>query len=1113
MGSPGISVRRRGLFVLLASWVLLGGSSGQAVAQTASPVEWGRTINATATGSAIQKTGGCSGCPDAGATSNQVLSAGDAYVQFAPVAGARLYAGLGSNATSNTDPALIEFGFSFWPDGGWDIRERNTYKCEGRFGSGDIFRVAIVGGAVKYYQNGALVYSSLVLPSLPLVLDTTLIGAAAGLTDAVITATALPVSSPVAIVTSVLPNGAQGQAYTAALQASGGSGTFSWRIVSGVLPAGITMTSAGTIAGTPASAGTASFTVRATDAADATNLAERALMIAIPAITPGVTVQTATVPSTRLAQAYTTTLQAAGGSGQFRWSVVSGSLASGLSLDAASGTIQGTAAVSGKFAVRVRAADAVNPASVGDRTLTLSVLAEAPPSMYDGVADRTTRVKGALPSLGAAGYTFSDPDFGTRIMRVTDGRVRPGTLDRSYRTPSSSHANAWSADARYFYTVSTDGTVVPFSFDRATMRAQRLQSSSTGDGGLTLRFFNEPTFSYLIPGVAYGTFSGSGSNLRSIDQYDFGSGQYSQLINLDTLAPNLAGTYTGGLGISAGAVERLFAFFGGASQDRHFYIVVFDRNNPANRHLLDTAASTIDGVPTNTLLNFKIHAANIDRSGRYVTIYPTGLDLQAPRSAAPVYVWDIETGTFTALPLVEARTGGHDAFGYGERVNQDCCTSSTWDAAQWQYRSLGTPLSTSDLVAVLQPKEVYLADHPSWHNAQPDRLVPFIDANYRYGANTTAWRAWDEEIIAVQTGAGSAATVWRFAHHRSAVADDVDPSRISFWYTPRANVSPDGQWALFTSNWEKTLGTDPGGDTGGAHRQDVFLIELKRSVATPPVVVSVAVVTSTLPSGTVSQAYSAALQAGGGSGTYGWSTVSGALPAGLTLNTTTGAIAGTPVAAGTSTFTIRAADLNDPANVADRTFQVAIAPAPPQPVLVTTTTIPGSTVSTAYTTTLQATGGAGTYVWSLASTALPAGLSLNSSGTLAGTPSAAGTFTFTVRASDAADASNSAPQSLTMTIAAAAVPVPVPVTITTRALPDAYAGREYGNVLEAYGGTAPYKWSIVAGMLPPGLALNASTGRIGGTPSQAGTWSFTVRMTDSASRAAGAKRTLSIRVR
>ncbi len=105
--------------------------------------------------------------------------------------------------------------------------------------------------------------------------------------------------------------------------------------------------------------------------------------------------------------------------------------------------------------------------------------------------------------------------------------------------------------------------------------------------------------------------------------------------------------------------------------------------------------------------------------------------------------------------------------------------------------------------------------------------MPFVTALYRFAANDTEWRAWDDEIVAVQTdaAAGAGATVWRLAHHRSDVAN-ADPSRIYFWYTPRPNVSPDGRWTLFTSNWEKTLGRDPAGDPGGAYRQDVFLVSL-----------------------------------------------------------------------------------------------------------------------------------------------------------------------------------------------------------------------------------------------------------------------------------------------
>jgi hypothetical protein len=401
---------------------------------------------------------------------------------------------------------------------------------------------------------------------------------------------------------------------------------------------------------------------------------------------------------------------------------------------------------------------------------------------------------------------------------------------------------------------------------------------------------------------------------------------------------DLAGTYIGGLLNSGGAIERLVAFFGGTGQDRHMYLVVFDRHDPTTRRLVDTLASTIDGVPSNITLNFRIHAAAIDRSGRFVIIYPTGQDLQAPRSAAPAYVWDFVTNTFTALPLEQARSGGHDAYGYGVRVNQDCCTASTWDAAQWQFRSLADPLVTADLVnPVLTPKSVYLSDHPSWHHARPDQLVPFLDATYRYGNNTTAWRAWDDEVIAVQTEApGTGATVWRFAHHRSDVTHDLDPSRLSFWYTPRVNVSPDGRWALFTSNWEKSLGIDPRADAGGAARQDLFLVELRQHTDSPPdpdptpdpdpvpppspdpepepepdpPPAPLVIDTTALPDAVRDVYYEVRLQASGGAGSLTWGLASGSLPKGLALDAATGVIAGTAQAQGMFKLSVQVTDAN-----------------------------------------------------------------------------------------------------------------------------------------------------------------------------------------------------------
>lgn len=539
-------------------------------------------------------------------------------------------------------------------------------------------------------------------------------------------------------------------------------------------------------------------------------------------------------------------------------------------------------------------------------------LQSSAPAAYQAVTDHGPRAKPSLPAIGAAGFAFADPVFGTVVSRLTDARTRPGQLDRSYRTPSGTHQNAWSADARYFYVVSTDGTVVPFAFDRDLGRATRINATPGGEGGLVVRFYIEPTFSYVTPGVMLGSYSGAGASLRTIDQFDFGSGAYARLIDLDTLAPGLSGTYVGGVMASAGATERVIAFFGGTSQDRHRYLVVFDRANPSNRRLLDTRASTLDGRSTATRLDFNLHAAAIDRSGRYVTLYPSGADRSAPRNAAPNYLWDTASDAFTELPSTTALSNGHDAYGYGVRVNQDCCSSTTWDAAQWQLRALSAPLVTRDVITpVLTPKSVFLADHPSWHNASPDRFVPYISGLYRYGANTTGWRAWDDEIVAVQTDleGNTGAQVWRLAHHRSDVQDDGDPGRMSFWYTPRPNVSPDGRWVLFTSNWEKTLGADVGGDSGGRARQDVFLLALKAADGgeSGDVETLAEITTSGLPNARKNRSYAVSLAAANITGTATWTIAAGALPPGLSLSTT-GTIRGTARTLGAWSFTVMLRD-------------------------------------------------------------------------------------------------------------------------------------------------------------------------------------------------------------
>ena len=524
------------------------------------------------------------------------------------------------------------------------------------------------------------------------------------------------------------------------------------------------------------------------------------------------------------------------------------------------------------------------------------------PSAYDAVTDHGPRVKPPVQHLGGAGFSFNDPVFGTRILRVTDGATRPGFPNRSFRTPSGTHQNAWSADGRRFYVTTNDGTIIPFAFDPSTGAASRIDPSRDGEGGLTLRFYLEPQFSYVDPDIVYGTENTSGSNLHGVDAFDFSTGRYTTLLDLETLVPAsaLKDTYVGVIGSSSGPAEKILAMFGGSSQDRHHDVVVFDRANPANHRLLDTSASTLDGRHTKTELNFTLHHAFIDRSGRFVLLYPSGADRQGARQAPPLYVWDLSDDSFTALPLDAAHAGGHDAYAFGFAVNQDCCTTTTYDAAQWQFRALSRPLTTRDLVApVIAPKEVQLADHPSWNNAQPDRLVPFISALYRYGTNPVEWRPWDDEVVAVQTDVApdAGADVWRFAHHRSDVRNDDDPSQFSFWYTPRPNVSQDGRWVLFTSNWEKTLGTDPAGSPGEKARQDVFLLQLRGTDDAPSA--PLGILTTRLPDAKRGTPYVAYLTASGLRGAALWKITRGGLPAGLRLDPSAGIIAGTPTSAGT----------------------------------------------------------------------------------------------------------------------------------------------------------------------------------------------------------------------
>ncbi len=255
---------------------------------------------------------------------------------------------------------------------------------------------------------------------------------------------------------------------------------------------------------------------------------------------------------------------------------------------------------------------------------------------------------------------------------------------------------------------------------------------------------------------------------------------------------------------------------------------------------------------------------------------------------------------------------------------------------------------------------------------------------------------------------------------------------------------------------------------------------------------TLAVTTTSLPNATVGAAYSAALGVSGGTPPYSWTITSGALPAGLALSSS-GAISGTPSAAGPVSFGVQVTDSTTPtAETAAAQLSITVASATAA-LAVTTTSLPSATVGVAYSATLGASGGTPPYSWAITSGALPAGLTLSSSGAISGTPSTAGSVSFGVQVTDSTTPTpETASAQLSITVASATATL----AVTTTSLPSAVVGVAYSASLGASGGTLPYSWAITSGALPAGLTLSSS-GAITGTPSTAGSASFGVQVTDS----------------
>ncbi|MBQ3446034.1 MAG: putative Ig domain-containing protein, partial [Synergistaceae bacterium] len=254
---------------------------------------------------------------------------------------------------------------------------------------------------------------------------------------------------------------------------------------------------------------------------------------------------------------------------------------------------------------------------------------------------------------------------------------------------------------------------------------------------------------------------------------------------------------------------------------------------------------------------------------------------------------------------------------------------------------------------------------------------------------------------------------------------------------------------------------------------------------------TITITTTSLPNGTVNASYNAVLSANTSNVT--WSVSSGSLPAGLTLNSSTGAITGTPTAAGTSTFTVRAVSgSSSTTRQLSITINSGTTPTPTT-ITITTTTLPEGIAGMSYSASLASNPSGAT--WTHTGN-IPAGLGLDSSGRISGTPTVSGKFDFTATATYG---SSSAVKSLSITIS--------PLEITTSSLPSGRVYETYSQTLRSNG--TGLTWSVSSGYLPSGLTLQSSSGLLSGTLTRAGEYTFTVSARNSY---AGASKQFTVRV-
>lgn len=849
---------------------------------------------------------------------------------------------------------------------------------------------------------------------------------------------------------SLLPHGVVGAAYNASFSSSGGVSPYSYSVDSSTpLPPGLTLSPAGVLGGTPSTPGDYPLLVRVTDSLSASSTRSYSLSIAagLQITTPAALPGSAGAP-------YSLALTAAGGTPPYTWTVSSGALPPGLSLSPA-GTLSGVPTAGGSFTFTAKVADF--SAATASRVFTISVASivtiTTPPTLPNAAAGAAlnlplaavggtspytwTLTAGALPagvSLNPSGALTGTPTTASNTIFTLQAADQAGaTASRSFTwfiqsgltISDNSPLPAATVGSPYSFTFTPAGGVAPYSWS---------VTSGSAPPGLSL----SPS------GVLSGTPSAPGLSTFFLKLTDNASGTALGAFNLQVL-PAVSITSPAILppGNPGTPYNQTLAATGGASP--YSWILVSGSLPPG---LALSTSGALSGVPTTGgTYNFAVRATE---TGGGFSLRSFNLSV----SAALVIS--------TAAQLPNASIGVQYAQTFSASGGS---TPYLWTIAGGAVPP-GLSLSTTGVLAG----------------------TPLNAGTYTFDVRVTdAASVSVTQTFSLIVGAGLSiaspptlpAGVPGVAYNQTLQAAGGTPPYT--WAVVSGTLPP----GLLLSQAGVISGTPT---TAGGYSFQARVTDSAAATATQTFNISIGnnlTITSagTLPVAVVAQPYSFTFNAAAGTPPYTWSIAGGSVPPGLTL-APNGVLSGTPSAQGAFFFTVRVTDSVTTSVIQNFSLTVNTGIA-----ITTASALPAASVGIPYNQALTAAGGAPPYSWSLYSGSLPPGLLLGASGAISGTPSAAGSYTFTIRVTDSSAASATAPFTLT---------VGGGLTITTAALPSAAIGVPYSQTLAVAGGAAPYVWSLQAGSMPPGLSL-APNGVLSGTPSLLGQFSFTVRVSDAAS--------------